>query len=199
MLFRSVFADVEGKAGPPEFHSNKLSGFQVAGVAGTLVVMTTVENSVTEGVVSGDIDTTLIGQDACVDLPIGEAGTEWKRDVVVHRLEILENEGVTCRGGLDTVGEGDVNNIDKEGWRKESNVIVVIVRVGKEVGTAREGIRAGKEFPGDVDHFQVEVGKVDEPMSLSSVEVLGGTEIGKVLMVGENLDREGRPVEVVAP
>ena len=194
----NVLADVGGKAGPPELCSDELSRFQVAGVSGTFVIMATLENRVTEGVVIGDIDVTLIGQDACVDLPIGEVGTEGKRDVVVHGLEGLENEGITCRGRLDTVGEGDVNNIDKEGWRKESNSIVVAVRVGKEVRMAREGIGAGEEFPWDMDHFQVEVGKVNEPTGLSPVEVLGGTEVGKVLMVGEDLDGEGRPVEVVA-
>ena len=79
-----VFADVGGKAGPPEFRSDELAGFQVAGVTGTRMIMATLENSVTEGVVVGDIDATLISQDACFNLPIGEAGTEWKRDVIVH-------------------------------------------------------------------------------------------------------------------
>ena len=97
------------------------------------------------------------------------------------------------------MGEGNVNNVDEERWGKESNSIIIVIRLGKEVGTAREGVRASEEFSWDVDHFQVEVCEVDEPTSLSSVEVLGGTEVGKVLMVSENLDREGRPVEVVAP
>ena len=111
----------------------------------------------------------------------------------------MENEGITCKGRLDTVGEGHINNIDKEGWQKESNSIVVVVGVGKEVRTAREGIRAGEEFAWDVDHFQVEVCEVDEPTGLSSVEVLGGTEVGEVFMVGEDLDWEGGSVEVVPP
>ena len=50
-----------------------------------------------------------------------------------------------------------------------------------------------------MDHFQVEVGEVNEPTGLSSVEVLGGTEVGEVFVVGEDLDREGGSVEVVAP
>ena len=74
---------------------------------------------------------------------------EGKRDIFVHRLEGLENKGVACGGRLDTVGECDVDNIDKERW-------------GKEVGMAREGIRAGKEFSWDMDHFQVEVSEVNE-------------------------------------
>ena len=97
------------------------------------------------------------------------------------------------------MGEGDVNNIDEERWGKESNSIIVIVGVGKEVRMAREGIRAGKEFSWDVDHFQVEVSEVNEPTGLSSVEVLGGTEVGEVLMVGEDLDWEGGYMEVVLP
>ena len=111
----------------------------------------------------------------------------------------MENEGISCRGRLDAVGEGHINNIDKEGWRKESNSIIVIVGVGKEVRTAKEGIRAGKEFAWDMDHFQVEVCEVDEPTGLSSVEVLGGMEVGEVFMVSEDLDWEGGSVEVVPP
>ena len=97
------------------------------------------------------------------------------------------------------MGEGDVNNIDEERRGKESNSIVVAVRVGKEVGMAREGISAGEEFSRDVDHFQVEVGEVNEPTGLLSVEVLGGMEVGEVFMVSEDLDWEGGSMEVVPP
>ena len=97
------------------------------------------------------------------------------------------------------VGEGDINNVDEERWGKESNPIVVAVGVGKEVGSAREGIRASEEFSRDMDHFQVEVGEVNEPTGLSSVEVLGRTEVGEVFVVGEDLDRERGSMEVVAP
>ena len=72
-------------------------------MTGAFVVMAPLENSMTEGVVIGDIDAALIGQDACFDLPVGEAGTEGKRDIIVHGLEGLENEGVACRGGLDVM------------------------------------------------------------------------------------------------
>ena len=124
---------------------------------------------------------------------------EGKRDVVIHGLEGLEDKGVARQGRLDMVGEGDVNDIDEERWRKEGNSVIVVVGVGKEVGMAREGVRAGEEFAWDMDHFQVEVCKVDKPMGLSSVEVLGGMEVGEVLMVGEDLDWEGGSMEVVPP
>ena len=97
------------------------------------------------------------------------------------------------------MGEGDVDNVDKERWRQESDSIIVIIGLGKEVRTTREGIRAGEEFSWDVDHFQVKVREVDEPAGLSSVEVLGGTEVGEVFVVGEDLNWERGSVEVVPP
>ena len=168
-------------------------------MASTFVVVTPLENGVTEGIVIGHIDTALISQDARFDLPVGEAGTKGKRDVVVHGLEGLEDKGVTCRGRLDTMGEGDVDNIDKERWGKESNSIVVIVGMGKEIGTAREGIRAGEEFSRDMDHFQVKVSEINEPASLSMIEVLGGTEVGEILVVCKDLYGKWGPMEVVSP
>ena len=87
----NIFADVGGETGPPRFRCNKLSGFQVAGVSGTLMVMATLENSVAEGIIVRDIDTALVGQDARFDLPVGEAGTEGEGDVLVHGLEGLED------------------------------------------------------------------------------------------------------------
>ena len=97
------------------------------------------------------------------------------------------------------MGEGDINNVDEERWGKESNSIVVIIGMGKEVRATREGIRAGEEFSQDVDHSQVKVRKVDKPAGLSAVEVLGGTEVGEVFMVSEDLDWEGGSVEVIPP
>ena len=149
----NVFSDIRGEAGPPEFSCNELSGFEIARVTGTVVVVAAFENSVPQGVVTWDIDAALIGQDACFDLPVGEAGTEGEREVVVHGLKGLEDEGVTRGCRLDTVREGNINNVDEERWGKESDSIIVVVRVGKEVGTTRQGVRTGKEFSWDVDHF----------------------------------------------
>ena len=195
----NIFADVGGETGPPKFRCNELSGFQVAGVPGALVVMATLKNSVAEGIIGRDIDTALVGQDARVDLPVGEAGTEGEGDVVIHGLEGLEDEGVACRGRLNTVEEGHIDNVDEEGRGKESNSVIVIIRLGKEVRATREGVWAGEELSWDVDHLQVKIREVNEPTGLSTVEVLGRTEVGEVFVVGEDLDRKGRPMEVVSP
>ena len=50
-----------------------------------------------------------------------------------------------------------------------------------------------------MDEMQVEVREIKEPSSLMTVQALGGTEEGKVFMIGENLDREGRTMEVMTP
>ena len=50
-----------------------------------------------------------------------------------------------------------------------------------------------------MNHFQVKVGKVDKPLGLSAVEGLWGVEIGEVFVVGKDLNREWRSMEVVLP
>ena len=163
------------------------------------MVMAALEDGTAEGIVGRDINTTFVSKDAGFDLPVSQAGTEGERDVFVHRLEGLEDEGVACRGGFDAVRKSGVDKIDKEGWRKEGDVGVVGIVRGEEVRTAREGVRASEKFAGYMDHFQVEVSEVDEPTCLAAVECLGLTEVGKVLMVGKDLYRERGTVEVMSP
>ena len=79
------------------------------------VVMATSEDGASEGVIGRDVDAAFVGKDAGFDLPVSQAGTEGERDVLVHGLEGLEDEGVTRGGRLDAVGEGGVNKVDKEG------------------------------------------------------------------------------------
>ena len=70
---------------------------------------------------------------------------------------------------------------------EESDSIVVDIGLGKEVGVVGEGIWACKKFPWDMDHFQIEVSEVDEPVGLLMIEGLGGMEVGEVFMVSEDL------------
>ena len=115
--------------------------------------MAALEDGVMEGVVGGNIDTPFVREDAGLDLPVGQAGTEGKRDVLVHRLESLQDEGIACGGGFDAVGEGGVDEINKEGRRKEGDIGVVGIIGGEEVGSAREGIGTSEEFAGYMDHL----------------------------------------------
>ena len=50
-----------------------------------------------------------------------------------------------------------------------------------------------------MDHFQIKVSEVDEPVGLSTIEGLGEIEVGEIFMVSEDLYRERGSVEVVSP
>ena len=50
-----------------------------------------------------------------------------------------------------------------------------------------------------MDHCEVKVSEVDEPACLATIEHLGLTEVGEVLVVGKDLDRKGGAMEVVPP
>ena len=163
------------------------------------MIMAPFKDGTAERVVSGDIDTALVSEDASFDLPVSKAGAERERNILMHGLEGLEDKGVTHRRGFNAVREGSVDEVNEKGRQEEGDVGVVRVIRGEEVGPAGEGIGASKEFAGDMDHFQVEVGKVDEPSCLAMVECLGLVEIGKILVVGEDLHRERGTMEIVAP
>ena len=64
---------------------------------------------------------------------------------------------------------------------------------------AGEGVGASEEFARDMDHFEVKVSEVNEPAHLAAVKCLGLTEIGQVLVVGEDLYWKGGAVEIVVP
>ena len=57
----NIFTDIGGQARPPKLGHNKLASFQVARVAGSFMVMTTLEDGVAEGVIVGDIDAASVG------------------------------------------------------------------------------------------------------------------------------------------
>ena len=163
------------------------------------MIMAPFKDGAAKGIIRGDINTAFIGEDASFDLPVGQLGVERERNILMHGLEGLEDEGITCGGGFDAVGEGGVNEIDKKRWREEGDVGVVRVICGEEIRSAGEGIGTGEEFSGDMDHFQVEVGEVDEPACLAAVKHLGLVEIGEILVVGEDLYGKGGTMEIVAP
>ena len=195
----NIAADKGSEARPPEFSGDQLASFQEAGMTGGFVIMATLEDGTAEGIVCGDVDTAFIREDARFDLPVSESGSKGERDILVHRLESLEDEGITCRGGFNVVGEGGVDEVNKKGGWKEGDIGVVRVIRREKVGAAGEGIGSGQEFAGDMDHFKVEVREVDEPTRLAAVECLGLAKIGKILVVGEDLYRERGAVEIVTP
>ena len=109
-------------------------------MASSHVIVAALEDRVVKGVIIWDVDVALVGWDASFDLPVREAGVEGEGNILVHRLEGLEDEGAASRGRFNLVGESHINDVDKEGQRKESDSVIVFIRVGKEVRAAGEGI-----------------------------------------------------------
>ena len=60
-----------------------------------------------------------------------------------------------------------------------------------------EGIRLSQKVAQDMDDLQIEVCKVKQPLHLVTVEVLGLMKVCQVLVVSEDLDREGGSMEVM--
>ena len=139
----NIAADIGSEARPPEFGGDQLASFQEAGMTGGLVIMAALEDGTAEGIVRRDIDAAFVCEDTGVDLPVSEAGAEGERNILMHGLECLEDEGVAGRGGFNAVGEGGVDEIDEERRREEGDIGVVGVVSGEEVRSAGEGIRAG--------------------------------------------------------
>ena len=46
----------------------------------------------------------LVGEDVGHNLPVSKAGVEQGRNVFIHRLECLQDKGVTGRSRLDVLG-----------------------------------------------------------------------------------------------
>ena len=65
-----IFTDIGYEARPSEFSRDELAGFQVSRMAGSVVVMASLENGLAERIVSRNIDPALIGQDTHLNLPV---------------------------------------------------------------------------------------------------------------------------------
>ena len=148
-----IVADKGSKAGPPELGGNQLSGFQEAGVSGGFMIVASCQDGAAEGVIGRDIDAASISKNSGLNLPVGQPGAKWKRNVVVHGLESLKDKGVACRCRFNVVGEGGVNQVNKEGWWQEGDIGIVRVISGEKIRVAGEGVGTSKEFAGDMDHF----------------------------------------------
>ena len=149
--------------------------------------------------VGGNVDTILEGQDTSVILPVGEMRAELGREFSRECMESIEDKGVGCEGSSKPFGEGGVNEVDKEGVRKEGDVLIVRVREGNMIWAARECIWGTKVFPWDVGKVKIKFREVKKPASLAAVEFLGLSEVGEVLMVSEYLDWGGGSKEIVSP
>ena len=93
----NILADEGSEPWPPELSSDQLSGFKKTRMTGGFVVMAPFKDGAAEGVVGGDIDTSFIGEDFRLHLPVSKTGVKRKGNILVHRLECLQDEGITSR------------------------------------------------------------------------------------------------------
>ena len=75
----------------------------------------------------------------------------------IHRLQCLEDKRVGGQGGLDTVGEEYVNEVNKEeGWKK-GDFFVLWGSRREQVRMMREGIRSCKLGSWNMDYCEVKI------------------------------------------
>ena len=84
-----IAADKGGKTGPPEFGSNELAGFEEARMTGSFMIVAMPKDGKAKGVIIGDINMALVGQNAGFHLPVGKAGAEREWNVLMHGLKRL--------------------------------------------------------------------------------------------------------------
>ena len=59
----------------------------------------------------------------------------------MHGLEHLEDKWITGGSRFNSVGKGNINEVDKKGRGKECNVVIIVVGWREEVRSVREGVR----------------------------------------------------------
>jgi hypothetical protein len=144
------------------------------------------------------IDPILVDKEASFDLPIREARMEGRGNGTIEGLKgIPDKDIITGRGGNE-IAQGSVNDLDKERWAEEGDVLIVRGD-GKFVWSARKGIRAGECRPRDMGDLEIKVGEVKKPTGLTTVQMLGTTKEGEVLVICKNLDSERGTTKVLMP
>ena len=140
-----------------------------ARVAGSGVVMVAGYDSVAQVGVSGDIDTVLVSQDACVVTPIGKAGAESSRGSTRESMEGIENEWVRSRGGAKLVREGSIDEVDKECFREEGDRFIICVGCGDMIWATGQSVWGTEIFSRDVCEGEVEFGQIEQPSGLAAI------------------------------
>ena len=75
----------------------------------------------------------------------------------IHGLQCLKDKRIRGRGGLDAVGKGRVDEVNKEEeWKKDDPFIFWHSR-GEQIGAMREGIRSCELGSQDMDNCEVKI------------------------------------------
>ena len=82
----NVLAHKLCKTGPPKLRDNKLAGLKIARVSSGLVVMAAGKDRAMEGVLQGNVDATLVGQNMVIILPVRKMRVEGNGDALQRQL-----------------------------------------------------------------------------------------------------------------
>ena len=194
-----VTADIRGKAWPPKFRGNQLASFENARMSSSGMIMVSSDDRVAESSICGNIDATLVSQDAGIIVPVGEARMEGGRDSARQSMEGIENQWVRGGGSTELIREGGVDEVDEEFIREQGDCFIVCVRCGDMIWPARQGVRSTEVFAWNVFECEVELRQIKQPSGLSTIQIVGLSEVSQVFVVRKDLDRGGGTEEVVAP
>ena len=75
--------------------------------------------------ICGDVDAALVSQNASVIVLVGKAGAESDRDSTRESMEGIKDQWVRDRGGVEFVGEGGIDEVDKEFIREQGDCLIV--------------------------------------------------------------------------
>ena len=81
-----IFVYERCEARPSKFRGNKLAGFKVTWVASSFMIVAASKDGMSERGIGGNINMSLVGENAFGILPVRETRAECWRDPSIHRL-----------------------------------------------------------------------------------------------------------------
>ena len=121
-------------------------------MACSLMVMAVSKHGLSERGVRGDVNMAFVCEDPLSILPIRQTGMKSWKNGSIHGLQCLKDKRIRGRGGLDTVGEESVDEVNEEGGWEKGDTFIFWSSRGKQVRAMREGIRSCKLGSWDVDY-----------------------------------------------
>ena len=119
-------------------------------MTGCFMVMATLEDGVAKGFVIGDIDLTLIGHNACHNLPVRKVRVKGEGNILVHGLKGWENKGAASRDEFNAMRESDIDDVDvdKEVWGRRVTPLLSVSECGRRLGRCERASGPARSFPG---------------------------------------------------
>ena len=132
-----------------------------------------------------------------VKRPVREGGTSEQRRPVIQCGKGFEHKGVRDRGRLDVASQGEIKGVDNHGVREDGSIGIILGSIKvifsrKSIGWSHLCTRGN--LP---DNIKV----LDEegPMSLLAREFVRIFQVGQVLVVGEDRNGMGSPLQILFP